>query len=48
MMFEDGWYYDDFSADVAQQCGANSAQHIAYTGPAQPPPDVRVTLDCAP
>jgi hypothetical protein len=45
--FKNGWYYDDFSADVAQACGASSAQHIAYTGPAAPPPDVRVTLDCA-
>jgi hypothetical protein len=47
MTFKDGWYYDDFSPVVAQACGESSAQHIAYTGAATPPPDVRVTLDCA-
>lgn len=45
-VFNDGWYYDDFSDEVAKSCQAGSAQRVAFTENAKPPLGVTVVLDC--
>jgi hypothetical protein len=42
----DGWYYDDFSADLAQTCNRTPAQRVAFTTSAIPPSGVTVKLEC--
>ncbi|HMI92180.1 MAG TPA: hypothetical protein VK509_12480, partial [Polyangiales bacterium] len=42
----DGWYYDDFSEDVAKGCKAAPRQRIAFTASATPPTGVSVKLEC--
>jgi hypothetical protein len=44
---EQGWYYDDFSAETAQECRPGHGRRIAFTPDAKPPTGVRVYLDCA-
>ncbi|HEX7476571.1 MAG TPA: hypothetical protein VF331_02070 [Polyangiales bacterium] len=41
----EGWYYDDFSAEVKKFC-ASGTQRIAYTPAAKPPTGVVVKLEC--
>jgi hypothetical protein len=45
--FQDGWYYDDQSDVVLQECRAQQRQRIGFTPNAHPPTGVRVVLDCA-
>jgi hypothetical protein len=45
---DQGWYYDDFSEDVTEQCPDARAQRIAFTPRAQPPTGVRARLQCPP
>lgn len=40
-----GWYYDDFSPDLADTCGA-SPQRIAFTGMVPPATGSEVRLEC--
>ena len=47
MTLEDGWYYDDFSDELAQTC-STLPQRIAFTAFAQPPTGVTVQLECPP
>jgi hypothetical protein len=42
---EAGWYYDDFSPDLADTCGA-TPQRIAFTGMAPPATGSEVRLEC--
>jgi hypothetical protein len=44
----EGWYYDDFSNQVAEECRDGRPQRIAFSPQAKPPAGVRVLLDCAP
>ncbi|HEX4351951.1 MAG TPA: hypothetical protein VHZ95_03535, partial [Polyangiales bacterium] len=44
--WNEGWYYDDFSADIARSCRDGALQRIAFTTGATPPLGVRVVLDC--
>jgi hypothetical protein len=44
--FSEGWYYDDFSDELAQ-CRAGARHRVAFTTNAKPPPGVTVALDCA-
>ena len=41
-----GWYYDDFSPDAAEVCADTSPSTIGFTAAAEPPPGVRIFLDC--
>jgi hypothetical protein len=45
----DGWYYDDFSDELAAHCRRTSTSggRVAFTPGAEPPPGVRVYLDCS-
>jgi hypothetical protein len=45
-VLSDGWYYDDFSEDVAQSCPGNTQQRVAFTPLASPPTGVVVKLQC--
>ncbi|MDD9937403.1 MAG: hypothetical protein OXT09_27580, partial [Myxococcales bacterium] len=45
--FGAGWFYDDFSEDVQQECTGPSKQRIAFTPEATPPTGVTVKLECA-
>lgn len=42
----DGWYYDDFTLDVTQECESSTPQRIAFTPAAKPETGIRVVLDC--
>lgn len=42
----DGWYYDDFSPEVARRCSAAAPGRVAFTGGAQPEAGVVVKLAC--
>jgi hypothetical protein len=42
----DGWYYDNYSADLAKQCPLNQPQRVAFTANAKPPTGVVVKLEC--
>jgi hypothetical protein len=42
----DGWYYDNFSADIQKTCKANTPQRIAFSTAAHPPTGVTVKLQC--
>jgi hypothetical protein len=42
----DGWYYDDFSEDLAKLCAAHEPQRVAFTQGARPPNGVMVKLEC--
>jgi hypothetical protein len=46
VMFNNGWYYDDFSDDVKKECKTNPQQRIAFTPDAKPPTGVTVKLEC--
>ena len=41
----DGWYYDNFSAELAEAC-RNQPHRVAFTNPAKPPTGVIVKLEC--
>ena len=47
-LFSGGWYYDDFSEPVFEECQNGEERRIAFTPEAKPPAGVRVYLDCAP
>ena len=42
----EGWYYDDFSDDVMQQCRGDSKQRIAFGDFSQPANGITVQLEC--
>ena len=42
----EGWYYDDFSDEVKQQCRGDSKQRIAFGEFSQPENGVTVRLEC--
>lgn len=42
----DGWFYDDFTDDVAQDCPAATPQRVAFTNSAKPKTGVVVKLEC--
>jgi hypothetical protein len=42
----DGWFYDDFSEDVAQDCSSATPQRVAFTDNARPKTGVVVKLEC--
>jgi hypothetical protein len=44
--FSDGWYYDDFSDEVARECTGDTKQRVAFTPAAKPPTGVTVKLEC--
>jgi len=46
LTLSDGWYYDDFSEDVAKSCKTVPQQRIAFTASARPPTGVSVRLEC--
>jgi hypothetical protein len=45
VLFDRGWFYDDFSSERLRQCPTRP-RRIAVTAGAEPPPDVHVTLEC--
>jgi hypothetical protein len=45
-MFDEGWYYDDFSEEVAQECPGETQQRVAFTPRAKPPTGITVKLEC--
>jgi hypothetical protein len=45
-IFNAGWYYDDFSPEVQQECTSNPKQRVAFTNGAMPPTGVTVKLEC--
>jgi hypothetical protein len=42
----EGWYYDDFSPEVARDCSSATPQRVAFTDGAQPSAGVKVKLTC--
>jgi hypothetical protein len=45
--FEEGWYYDTFTAELHQQCDpAGQPQRIGYTQRATPPKGITIKLEC--
>jgi hypothetical protein len=42
----DGWYYDDFSAELASQCKSTQPYRVSFTPNAKPPTGVTVKLEC--
>lgn len=42
----EGWYYDDFSAELARLCAEDEPQRVAFTQAARPPNGVIVKLEC--
>jgi hypothetical protein len=42
----EGWYYDDFSAELRNLCARHEPQRVAFTGAARPPNGVIVRLEC--
>jgi hypothetical protein len=42
----EGWYYDDFSADLDRECVAGQPQRVAFSDGAEPPTGVTVKLEC--
>jgi hypothetical protein len=42
----DGWYYDDFTDDLARTCSKTQPQRVAFTANAKPPTGVTVKLEC--
>jgi hypothetical protein len=47
VVFQDGWYYDTFSAELQQQCVPDGQpQRIGYTAGATPPKGVTIKLEC--
>jgi hypothetical protein len=46
VLYDKGWYYDDFSATVATECTGTSNQRIAFSMDAPPPNGVTVSLEC--
>jgi hypothetical protein len=45
-MFNEGWYYDDFSAELAEDCRAEMPQRVTFTTRARPPTGTVVKLEC--
>lgn len=45
-VYNDGWYYDEFSHDVEIECTGVEKQRIAFTTEAKPPTGVKVKLEC--
>jgi hypothetical protein len=44
--YSEGWFYDTFTADLAQFCSGSSKQRVAFTPAAKPPTGVTVKLEC--
>jgi hypothetical protein len=42
----DGWFYDNFTKELAQQCNKSQPQRVAFTSSAKPPTGVVVKLEC--
>jgi len=42
----EGWYYDDFSAEVDSECSAEAPRRIEFTDAAKPPFGVTALLSC--
>jgi hypothetical protein len=45
-MFDQGWYYDNFSDSVKKECTGETKQRIAFSPKAKPPTGVTVKLEC--
>jgi hypothetical protein len=45
-MLQDGWYYDDYSAELKTKCMGGNQQRLAFTTKAAPPNGVTVHLEC--
>jgi hypothetical protein len=45
-MFDEGWYYDNFSESVKTECTGETKQRIAFSPHAKPPTGVTVKLEC--
>jgi hypothetical protein len=45
-LFEDGWYYDNYSSELKDKCRGENQQRLAFTSKATPPNGVRVRLEC--
>ncbi|MET0391404.1 MAG: hypothetical protein ABW321_35850 [Polyangiales bacterium] len=41
-----GWFYDDFTEDLAKTCKDTELQRVAFTADAKPPTGVTVKLEC--
>jgi hypothetical protein len=46
VVFNEGWYYDDFSDAVETECPGETQQRVAFTPAAKPPTGVTVKLEC--
>ncbi|HJU38043.1 MAG TPA: hypothetical protein VJ724_00620, partial [Tahibacter sp.] len=42
----DGWYYDNFTDELAKQCNKSQPHRVAFTASAKPPTGVIVKLEC--
>jgi hypothetical protein len=42
----DGWFYDNFTKELTQQCNKSQPQRVAFTSSAKPPTGVVVKLEC--
>ncbi len=42
----EGWYYDNYSPELARLCGSAELQRVAFTQGARPPNGVTVKLEC--
>jgi hypothetical protein len=42
----EGWYYDNYSADLVKTCSKTQQQRVAFTAMAKPPTGVTVKLEC--
>jgi hypothetical protein len=42
----DGWFYDNYTADLAKTCSKTQPQRVAFTANAKPPTGVTVKLEC--
>jgi hypothetical protein len=42
----DGWFYDNFTKELAAQCNKSQPQRVAFTSSAKPPTGVVVKLEC--
>jgi hypothetical protein len=42
----EGWYYDDYTADLKKACSKTQQQRVAFTANAKPPTGVTVKLEC--
>jgi hypothetical protein len=42
----DGWFYDNFTADLKKTCKLDQQQRVAFSSSATPPTGVTVKLEC--